>query len=395
MRVKIRRRVYADGREVWAADIHVAPAGERAPERFRIVAPPTVTSKSGAERWAMDQARKIAAEGRPHNTRKARAERQQQQEAARAAYVPTLAEFWPVYLAHLAAERRAPNTITAYEQAGRLRLLPLLGGHRLDQVTELDTQRVKTSLRSKSPETVNAALKTLVLVLKLARLHHPAVVVPDIVRVKMPDTGHLRFYSLEESSALVAAATRWPERLAAILLALDAGLRLNEVHALRWSDVDVLHDEITVRHTLYKAELRPTKSGKPRRVPMTSRLAAALASLPRDTEWVLRRSTRAPSTNAPPCLSSTLTAVARIAGVPNHGPHALRHTFATLLLTAGASLKAVSSLLGHSSIVVTARYLHLVPGAEREAVGKLDHLTSSRASVTDLSLVRRRRGSVG
>jgi len=62
MRVKVRQRTYADGRVVWTCDVHVVPAGEKASERFRLVAPPQVTSKTGAERWAMEHARQIAAD---------------------------------------------------------------------------------------------------------------------------------------------------------------------------------------------------------------------------------------------------------------------------------------------------------------------------------------------
>lgn len=66
MKVTVRQRKYRD-RVAWSADIHVVPAGEQATERFRIAAPSTVTSRSGAERWAMEQARRIAAHGRPVN----------------------------------------------------------------------------------------------------------------------------------------------------------------------------------------------------------------------------------------------------------------------------------------------------------------------------------------
>ena len=72
VRVRVRQRRFPDGRAVWTADLHVQPAGEPDAERFRITAPPTVTTRSGAERWAMERAKRIAVEGRPRNTKKAR-----------------------------------------------------------------------------------------------------------------------------------------------------------------------------------------------------------------------------------------------------------------------------------------------------------------------------------
>ncbi|MBP1601969.1 MAG: hypothetical protein H6Q06_2120, partial [Acidobacteria bacterium] len=55
--------------------------------------------------------------------------------------------------------------------------------------------------------------------------------------------------------------------------------------------------------------------------------------------------------------------------------HDLRHTFASLLIQDGQSLKYVSDELGHSSIKMTADvYGHLVPGANRQAVNRLPSL---------------------
>lgn len=131
------------------------------------------------------------------------------------------------------------------------------------------------------------------------------------------------------------------------------------------------------------AELNTPKSGRSRRVPMTSRLLAALRSLDRTDEWLLPRGRQMKPgvvtryTNTPVDLGAVLRLAARQAGVPDLGPHALRHTFATLLLSAGADLRAVQQLLGHSSIAVTARYLHLLPGADRAAVVKLEAFARS------------------
>ena len=167
---------------------------------------------------------------------------------------------------------------------------------------------------------------------------------------------------------------------AALLCSLDAGLRKGEVHALRWADVDLVHNELTVRHSLHRGELLTPKSGKSRKVPMTKRLAAVLANLGRSSEWVLPRGRQVKKgvitryTNAPVSLDQTLKLAARRAGVPNHRPHALRHTWVARLLAAGADLQAVAKIAGHANVTTTARYAHLLPGADRAAVAKLDAL---------------------
>ena len=54
-------------------------------------------------------------------------------------------------------------------------------------------------------------------------------------------------------------------------------------------------------------------------------------------------------------------------------PHECRHTFASLMIAAGVNAKALSSYLGHSSVMITFdRYGHLMPGNEDEASALLD-----------------------
>jgi integrase len=73
----------------------------------------------------------------------------------------------------------------------------------------------------------------------------------------------------------------------------------------------------------------------------------------------------------------------RRAGVRHRKPHTLRHTFASLLLQQGESLVYVRDQLGHHSIKMTVDiYGHLVPGANKAAVDRLDDETGRDPGVT-------------
>ena len=54
------------------------------------------------------------------------------------------------------------------------------------------------------------------------------------------------------------------------------------------------------------------------------------------------------------------------------GSHVLRHTFCSHLAMRGAAPKAIQELVGHSTLTMTLRYMHLAPSALREAVALLD-----------------------
>jgi integrase len=358
---------------VWLADIHVVPKGADLPERFRMVAPDGITSKSGATRWAMEAARKIAAEGRPHSTAKAREERQEREEKAKRLNVPTLAEYLPTYLEDMAIERRKPSTMTAKEVIGRRHLVPVLGGLKLDHCsTEIAIARLKAHLRPLGAARANAVLGMLCHVLGCAKRSGMAVEVPTIPKVKREKIETLRFYTPEQLDELVAAAQARSTRWAAIVLLMgDTGLRSGEVSALTWEQVNLGQRELTVSANLWRGQLGTPKSGKSRKVPMTRRLASALAALDRGGPQVITAA-RGEGLASHGSIKSVVTWAAKHAGVPDHGPHALRHGYATALLASGSDLRVVQKLLGHADIATTARYLHLLPHAERSAVERLE-----------------------
>ena len=185
--------------------------------------------------------------------------------------------------------------------------------------------------------------------------------------------------SKEEVKALLEAPKNLGHR--AILATMYAGgLRVSEATNLKVGDIDGSRKVIWVRGG---------KGHKDRQVMLSAPLREVLAAYWRwkhPTDWFFPG-------GKPGCPISretvfeTCRKAARLAGIskPVH-PHSLRHAFATHLLEDGVNLLVIQTLLGHSSLKTTARYLHLADTAIRstrsplELLGPLDLVRAARST---------------
>ena len=133
-----------------------------------------------------------------------------------------------------------------------------------------------------------------------------------------------------------------------VLAGVHAGLRLGEALGLRWNNVNFLksHLEVTNNYDRIQKEYGPTKNGHPRVVAMSKALEQALM---RRYQW------KTPDNKVFNCpdVGTKLKRVCREAGIRMITYHQLRHTFATLALEAGSSIKSVSDALGHAQVSTT------------------------------------------
>lgn len=152
-----------------------------------------------------------------------------------------------------------------------------------------------------------------------------------------------RYLQPGEEATLLANAT--PAARAAITLAIDTGLRLEELFSLRWKQIDMARGLIDT--------LTKTKSGKPRMVPVNARARTILGTTIRslDQPYVLVN----PDTQTRYVqMDKGLKAAARRGKIEDLRWHDLRRTAGCRWLQRdGKSMDEVSELLGHSSITVT------------------------------------------
>jgi len=171
---------------------------------------------------------------------------------------------------------------------------------------------------------------------------------------------------------------------ALLLCACRTGQRMGELFGLEWSDLDFNSGSIQVRHTFVRGREETPKSHRERRLDMSAQLSDVLQELKarRHKEylakgqevprWVFVNDTGAQldHSNFRKRVFEKLLPKAALRRIRFHD---LRHTFASLLLQQGESPHYVKEQMGHHSIQVTVDiYGHLIPGANRRAVDRLD-----------------------
>jgi len=170
-----------------------------------------------------------------------------------------------------------------------------------------------------------------------------------------------------------------------ILTAIRTGMRIGEIQALRWGDIDFDKRQIEVKGSYRKNRLTDTKNHKNRRVDMTPHLTEALMAYKTAQKRAALRNgksfsefvftgTRDEMLNRT-SFQNALNQCAKKAGLGHHiRIHSLRHSYATIRLMKGHNVGDVSYQLGHSSIKITYDvYAHWMPGQFKSEVDELDH----------------------
>ena len=152
---------------------------------------------------------------------------------------------------------------------------------------------------------------------------------------------------------------------------LYTGLRDGELRNLAWEDVDLAKRLIYVR---IKEDWKP-KTGRGRVVPLAKEAHELLLQLPRRGPYVF--STRNSRRWVPPRQPwvDLLERIKKAEGVDLRGQvslHTFRHTFATVCLMNGIDIKTVSEFLGHTSVRMTEKYLHLLPEHKVAAIHRVN-----------------------
>lgn len=181
-----------------------------------------------------------------------------------------------------------------------------------------------------------------------------------------------------------------------VLLALHTGMRIGEISALRWQDVEFDERKIHIKNTYQRIPIQSNQQyqttlllGKAktgmgcRSIPMTEKILINLKQHYRETNstFVFER-------NGHPCEPRTISRyykrIAKVADISGTHFHQLRHTFATRCLEAQGDIASISALLGHKSTQMTLDvYSHTMFDQQLLTIQKFEKLTHLPVQVID------------
>ena len=267
------------------------------------------------------------------------------------------------------------RTYANYELYFKRYILPMLGKMPLDKVMPADIERLMGSAAHLSKSARHHIFITIDQIMKSAVANGLCSRNPcEGIKVK-PDVTfkNIEVYSPDEIACIIAHLDQPFGTAIAILL--YTGIRSEEIMGLRWNDIDQKNRTITIRRVVTrvaKGEFAPvetTKSDRTRVITYGDQLAAHLRAAPRTSIYVVPAVRGGYMT--PGSFRRQYDNFFKGLTVRRLSPHKLRHTYATYLIKGGAELRAVQTLLGHSSVKVTEIYTHVNTDDQRRASQKL------------------------
>ena len=201
------------------------------------------------------------------------------------------------------------------------------------------------------------------------RPYHKAVKLPSKLAIKKPAREVVSYSESEQESLCKVLWTFERPAYSAVLLMLETGMRIGEVLALEWNDIDLRRKCVRINKTFVRLGnhrksyvQNDAKSFTSNRIIPLSKKALQLLEEMKIRD-VFRQYVVHDDQGKPLCYEAVRWQIKKAceeAGVPYYGQHVFRHTFATNCYYKGCDVKRLSKLLGHSDVTITYNiYIHL------------------------------------
>ena len=279
----------------------------------------------------------------------------------------TISSLGKKYLDWMTANKK-PGSVRQAEIMLRVHINPKIGRMPLDVLARRD---IRTLTKSMTPRTAGKVIQVLRAMLNKAEIDEPPwdqAMTPGTTTAMFagmaPHLGEKRTRTLSQDElnrvldAIGQDDNPWHRAL--FLLAIFTGARIGEIKSTRWEWVDLERRVI---------ELPDSKTGA-RTIHLNQAAVDAIESIQpiSGNPWLIpgARKGRHLVNHA-----MIWAKYCKAAGIEDVRTHDLRHTFASLGVTAGLTLEKIGALLGHSQAQTTQRYAHLVDSSAKDAVERI------------------------
>jgi integrase len=298
---------------------------------------------------------------------------------------PTMADLAERFLADYLPRKR-PSTQRVYRQQITADILSTFGNQKVATVTHADVDRFHHAMRNR-PTHGNRTLAVLSRMFSLAvrwgwRLDNPCKGVE-----RFGENKRRRYLTGPELTRLSAALTELRDQGAAnaVRLLLLTGARRGELLAAKWADIDL-------EAKIWTKPAATTKQKTLHEIPLSEAACRLLAEMRAQAEEDAKYLFPARGGGHRPHINEAWIRLRKAAKLDGVRLHDVRHTYASILASAGLSLPVIGSLLGHSTPMMTQRYAHLTADPLRQATERASAIiTGHTAKVVPLEGTSRKK----
>ena len=286
-------------------------------------------------------------------------------------------------------------SVYRYENLLNTHILPFFGNQRINRITGTD---INTFLAEKmisgrldgkgglSPSYVRSIMLVMKAVLAYAAENRMCIPLQSKISKPQPIAKDLPVLTKDDQELLVnVCLNQIDETKICILLSLYAGLRIGEVCALAWEDIDWENRLIHIRKTVSRVSGAGKDTARSMLIITQPKTIASFRDIP-ICSWLIPVLKQVHDRKRSPFVASSCAGfvsprtfdyryhrLLRTAGIPDINYHALRHTFATRCIEAGIDVKTLSELLGHTDAAITLNtYVHSSLERKRDQLELLD-----------------------
>ncbi|WP_044973690.1 site-specific integrase [Ruminococcus sp. HUN007] len=277
------------------------------------------------------------------------------------------------------------STAANYQMKADKHILPVFGSLYLYEITsemiyEFISDRQKSGFSNRYISDIIVLMKS---VMRYGETHYQCRnPMKDIVMPKKYKTEIMRLSSSEESALKKYISENHSLVTLAVTLAMFTGLRIGEICALKWKDIDFDKRIITVSKTIQRIKCingnrktkliitDPKSRSSFRTIPFPDSIFSFLREFQSDAEDFVLSGNRKPV--EPRTMQYRFARILKNADLPSVHFHSLRHSFASKCIALGFDMKSLSEILGHSSIEITMNlYVHTSFDQKAEYMNRL------------------------